>query len=646
MKVPRRLPRYLFEQTGLQSLLVIAIIVFGFLLVDNSFVRWDLTEDHRFTISEASHRIAASLKDPLTIRVYMSANVPPRFKPYQRQVRDVLEEYEAASGGKISVEYHDPNESRTAEGEASSYGVRPVQLRVFEATEVQVLQVYGGIVLVYRDRASEVINIAERFPAGYEGLSVLEYEVSSRIWQLSHERPKLGLEGYLEGVPPGPPMGPNRPPPRSEFQGVRRLLGESFDIEEVDLKKEQPDPAKIPLLLLVRPREMSDVEVFRLDQYLMKGGRVILFVTQGTLDMMPWERRLMYRGFKTGLDDWLANLGLRVPNEFVLHGRNANREEIEIEIPGLGKGVQAVESWWRPIISSAEAIDQNNPAVQTLDTISLFWPHPVDLIEGKLQAGVEAAVLVKSHEFESWRWKDHNRISMRDVDERRDLPSRSDLQASPLVVSLAGEFTSYYTDHPVPPSLSEVEEEEQDEAEGGEKDEEAEGAAEGEEKAKEKGPEVVKKSVKPSHLVVIGNSVFISDSVLGGQRATEHGKRATLLAFNLIDWLARSEDLIALRAKEYSNRALVDEDYKSDLEDLTEEAEAGEITAETFREEFDKAREHHMQQRKRWRSLNTFIPCLFVLVLGALVWILRAGFRSRTPRVPDPVAPSSVRTEE
>ncbi|MHC4931201.1 MAG: GldG family protein [Planctomycetota bacterium] len=278
----------------------------------------------------------------------MSANVPPRFEPLQRQVLDVLAEYEAASGGKISVQFHDPNESRTAEGEASSYGVRPVQLRVFEATEVQVLQVYGGIVLVYRDQASEVINIAERFPAGYEGLSVLEYEVSSRIWQLSHERPKLGLEGYLEGVPPGPPMGPNRPPPRSEFQGVRRLLGESFDIEEVDLKKEQPDPAKIPLLLLVRPREMSDVEIFRLDQYVMNGGRVILFVTQGTLDMMPWERRLMYRSFKTGLDDWLANLGVRVPNEFVLHGRNANREEIEIEIPGLGKGVQAVESWWRP----------------------------------------------------------------------------------------------------------------------------------------------------------------------------------------------------------------------------------------------------------------------------------------------------------
>jgi hypothetical protein len=47
MKIPRRLPRYLVEQTGLQSLLVIAIVVFGFLLVENAFVRWDLTEGSR-----------------------------------------------------------------------------------------------------------------------------------------------------------------------------------------------------------------------------------------------------------------------------------------------------------------------------------------------------------------------------------------------------------------------------------------------------------------------------------------------------------------------------------------------------------------------------------------------------------------------
>ncbi|MHC4931202.1 MAG: hypothetical protein ACYTGV_03320 [Planctomycetota bacterium] len=226
---------------------------------------------------------------------------------------------------------------------------------------------------------------------------------------------------------------------------------------------------------------------------------------------------------------------------------------------------------------------------------------------------------------------------MRDVDERRDLPARSDLQASPLVVSLTGEFRSYYTDHPVPPSLSDTEEE---------KEEEAEDGAEGEEKAEKKGPDVVEKSLKPSHLVVIGNSVFISDAVLGGQRATEHGKRATLLAFNLIDWLARSEALIALRAKEYSNRSIVDEDYKGDLESLSEEAEAGEITAETFREEFDKARERHMLERKRWRWKNILIPSIIVILAGVLVWIVRAGLRSRAANVPDPVPPSSVGTEE
>ena len=234
-----RFLRWFIPQVGLQGLLVIAIVWVGFLIIDGVFVRWDLTEDSRFTISEASHKLAAELEDPLTIRVYMSENVPPRIQPLQRQVIDILSEYEASSGGKIKVERYDPDNSRTAQNEAKNYNIVPVRLTVWGATSRQRLTVWGGIVLVYRDRNSEVVDFASRYGRGYEGLSALEYEISSKIWQLSHERPKVGLTGYLTSVAA---MGPGRPQPRPKFTSLRRMLGEACEIESVDLKQEAVDP--------------------------------------------------------------------------------------------------------------------------------------------------------------------------------------------------------------------------------------------------------------------------------------------------------------------------------------------------------------------------------------------------------------------
>ena len=72
---------------------------------------------------------------------------------------------------------------------------------------------------------------------------------------------------------------------------------DAFEIEDVDLNQTQPDPLKIPCLMVVRPKEFNEVQKFRLDQYLMKGGRVIMFITQGerAMGMMGRGERLQPR---------------------------------------------------------------------------------------------------------------------------------------------------------------------------------------------------------------------------------------------------------------------------------------------------------------------------------------------------------------
>ncbi|MCK6458372.1 MAG: GldG family protein [Planctomycetes bacterium] len=649
----RQFYQYLVSKVVIRTALLLLVLVFGLLAAQNWVARWDLTEDNRFSISPASHRIASSLPDPLTIRAYFSGRIPEWIVPMQRQVFDILAEYEAHSNGKIKVERYDPLESMSARDEAKNYGVQESQIAVREATGASWQQVYGAIVLIYGDRAPQVINIAERYPQGYEGLSVLESEISGRIYELSHEKVKIGITGYLEREGGGNPM-MGMQQPRPEFNEIRAKLGAGYEIEDVDLDREDLDPAKVRLLLVIRPREMTDVALFRLDQYLMKGGRVLCFLTQGVLDQQPWDRSFSYQPFKTGLEGWLEHMGVRVPNEFVCQLVNANEIPVErtmqTDIGEIPMRVM-VPNWFWPVIGLEEATDKDNPAVQQLKAIDLFWAHPVDILDNRLD-GKHATVLVRSHAEESWRWKDLRRIDMRSLT-KSDGPARSDLQSSSLAVALEGSFGSYFADRPVPPSLAsgpggkgpgEGGEGEEKPAEG---ENPAEKPAEGEKPAekpaeggeKPAGPEVVKTS-PATQLVVVGNAVFISDLALGG--SDERSEVTASLALNLVNWLSGSPELIALRAKRYTNRALTDEKLKDEIKSWREDVEKGEMEEATFRTRLDEARERQKAREKRERWLNVIGPVFVIWLVGAVIWVLRAANRGKKAVLPPPEPPRSL----
>ncbi|MHC4954042.1 MAG: Gldg family protein [Planctomycetota bacterium] len=629
--------RFVLENVLLRTALLLGTVYFFGASLQGAVMRKDLTEDKRFTISAASHRMAGELEDQLTIRAYFTEKLSESLVPIHRQVLDILEEYQAASGGKIKIERFDPDTNSIAKNEAEGYGIQPAELVIPEATGQKYVRVYGSIVLLYRDRQSEVLNIARRYPEGYRGLSGLEYELSSRLWQLSHEKPKLGITGHLSNMPaPNPmnPMGGGRPQPM--FQGLRRLLGDAFEIADVDLSQAEPDPEKMPCLLVVRPKELNDIAQFRLDQYLMKGGRVILFVTQGERAANPMTRGEQLRMFKTGLEDWLEYQGIRVPPELVMHYRASLPMPVRMEVaPGVVQDV-AVPNPFLPMISREMegCLDPTNPAIQSLRDVFFLWPHPVEVLEGRKSADVNATVLVRSSEKESWRWKDMSRIGHRQVligiRNGTDMPT--DTYSSPIIVALDGEFTSFYADpkaNPVPASLAGGEDEKEGTDSPGDED-----AEKTEEK---KAPDVIKKS-KPTQLVVVGNALFVSDLILGGNRVSDRAKQAAQVAFNLVDWLARSADLAAMRNKTLESRDLVDT-VKDALPDLIAELKEGKISREEFRERLTATKDEQKAERKSWRWKNILLPPLAVLVAGLIVWIVRVGVRGTVSGTPEAEPP-------
>jgi ABC-2 type transport system permease protein len=406
----------------------------------------------------------------------------------------------------------------------------------------------------------------------------------------------------------------------------------------------------MPLLLVVRPREMTDVALFRLDQYLMKGGRVLFLITQGVIEQAQWgEQVFTYEPFKTGLDGWLEHHGVRVPNEFVVQLATAIPIDVQgpiVKTPlGNMRTIEQRPNWFWPVFGAEESLDRDNPAVQPLKAATFWWTHPVDVLENRL-AGKQATVLIRSHAAESWRWKDLHRIDRRKLSEERDLPPSADYVSSPVAVAVEGTFTSYFADKPLPPSLAGEEEgpkegEKEEEAgekkdETGEKKEEGPGNPE----EKKKGPEVVKASVEPTQMIIVGNSFFACDLLIGpgGERAEERAP----FALNLADWLARSPDLIALRAKRYTDRRLVDKAFEERLDEVAERAKRGDIDEEELTHIYRTAEEEQKARWKRSRWINILVPCFLIVLAGAVVWVVRAANRASPARIPPAVPPESL----
>ncbi len=150
------------------------------------YTRIDLTENKKYSLSHSTRKILKSLDDIVRIKVFVSSRLPKELLPIKQDVMDLLEEYRQASGGKIKLEVLDPSKSKDIEIEATSSGVVPVQMNVYEKDQLKVIKGYFGIVVSYRDK-KEVIPFIKN-------AANLEYELTYRLLRLTrgHEL-KIGL---------------------------------------------------------------------------------------------------------------------------------------------------------------------------------------------------------------------------------------------------------------------------------------------------------------------------------------------------------------------------------------------------------------------------------------------------------------------
>jgi ABC-type uncharacterized transport system involved in gliding motility auxiliary subunit len=264
-----RLPRHTMAWTGL----VLAGVVFLSinLISSTAFrsVKADFTKEGLYTISEGTRKALSSIDEPIDIRVYYSnklGEAAPSFAKNFERVRTLLEQYRSISGGKLQVSYIDPEPFSDAEDRAVAAGLRGIRLNPEGDLG------YFGMVGANSTDNEETIGFfapeRERF---------IEYDVTKLIYTLAHpKKPTIGLVSTLPldgGLDPmmgmrGPVMQP---------QMVMQQIRDLFEVKTLgkDLKEV---PADVDVLMVVQPDGLSPEAVYAIDQFALKGGRVLAFV--------------------------------------------------------------------------------------------------------------------------------------------------------------------------------------------------------------------------------------------------------------------------------------------------------------------------------------------------------------------------------
>ena len=258
--------RLMYSGTGLLVLLLAFIafnITTGTLLPG---ARLDLTEQKLYTISDGTRQILKGLDEPVTLYFFFSERASKDLvilRNYARRVEEMLREYERVAGGKLKLSIIDPQPFSEAEDRAAEFGLQAVPMA--QTGE----QLYFGLAGTNELAQREVIPF---FAMDQEGL--LEYELSRLIHTLAQvEKPQIGL---ISALPLAGGMNPMTGQPSAPWM-VYEQLQQLFDVQELDADLDQV-PEDIEVMLLVHPKILSEATLFAIDQFVLRGGKLLAFI--------------------------------------------------------------------------------------------------------------------------------------------------------------------------------------------------------------------------------------------------------------------------------------------------------------------------------------------------------------------------------
>ena len=514
--------------TAVVALVCIALMLVSVNILATHFFTWrlDLTRERLYTLSQGTLRTLAKIDEPLTLRFYYSTRLSdevPSYGVYAQRVRELLDQYVAAAHGKLRLEVYNPQPFSDAEDRAVAFGLQGVPLDA--AGE----QVYFGLAATNSTDDQQVIAFfqpeRERF---------LEYDLTKLVHSLAF--PKKTVVGLISSLPlEGDMMAMMRGRP-AEPMAVMEQLNQLDTVKPLGANIDAI-PQDIDVLMLVHPQNLSEKTLYAIDQFVLRGGKALVFVDPLSELQASHPSQLNPPGSPSAsnLERLFKSWGFEVPPNVVAGDR---RDAQRVGVPSA-RGTRPVDyvAW---LNLKADNLNREDMITADLSHINMASSGIVEpLADGKTT--VEPLITTSL---------DSTKIPAGKLTGLPDVAGllaefKPDNKRYILAAHVTGTAESAFPDGP--PKLSEPAKPEAKEGEGDQPPKPPEG-------------EFLKQSLRPINMIVVADSDMLDDKFwlqkqeFFGQRVLVPTANNGDFVANAIEVLAGGDDLVGLRTRGTSAR--------------------------------------------------------------------------------------------
>ncbi len=339
--------------------------------------RWDLTEEKRYSISDATKSTLASLDQEVFVEVFLEGELPPEFVRFQTAIRETLDEF--GIYGDIQFKFVNPAQANNQEARNRFFqslmqrGIQPTNLNYRKDGQSSQQLIFPGAIVSIGPNERPVNLLSGNRTNGKdevinESIEGLEYEFINAISALTQNRKRVGLVvGHGE-------------PDSTQLAGLTGRLSENYDVFKVPLARREGLLTGYDALILPKPTQaFNEKEKYLLDQYVMRGGKLMIFydALRVNMDSASGDGTIAIP-YETNLDDLLFRYGVRVNRNYVL---DLYAGSFPVVTGNMGDQPQIQQLPWPffPVVTRYG----DHPAVKGLDASLLRFASTIDTVKAE-----------------------------------------------------------------------------------------------------------------------------------------------------------------------------------------------------------------------------------------------------------------------
>ncbi|MBX7182451.1 MAG: gliding motility-associated ABC transporter substrate-binding protein GldG [Bacteroidia bacterium] len=419
--------------------LILLIIVLLNFIGKFLYYRLDLTTEKRYTLSQPTRELLKGLNDVVYFKIYLEGDFPAGFRVLRNRTKEMLEEFQALGGSNVQFEFIDPNANPDKKQRQQLYrelyeqGLQPTKLEVTEKEGESQQVIFPGAIVSFKGKSGAIQLLKSRMGTSPEqmlnnSVQDLEYELADAIRKLS--KPAKPLVGFIGGHGELDSL---------EVYDITHTLADYYDVVLDTINHRLGSLNRYKCIVIAKPDSAwDDKDKFILDQYIMRGGKVLWLVdpVYATMDSLQSQATTFAIPVETNLEDLLFAYGVRINYNLI---QDLQAAPIPITTGMIGNQPQMkFFPWFYFPIFFPEA---KHPIVNNLNGIKAEFASSMDTLS---VAGIKKTILLQSSKYARIQ-QAPTRISLNLLGVP---PDESQFNKPNLItgVLLEGEFPSAFTD--------------------------------------------------------------------------------------------------------------------------------------------------------------------------------------------------------